>query len=94
MVKTFCKVLCDLITLIDSNLFNFTDIPQEDKAGKKGYTCQYCGKFFLMPSHLRLHMRVHTGEKPYTCDVCGKGFTQKGNMKSHKLIHIKEQIQF
>ena len=38
---------------------------------KRGqHECDVCGKMFLSPSKLAVHMRTHTNERPYECDVC------------------------
>ena len=59
---------------------------------KRGqHECDVCGKMFLSPSKLAVHMRTHTNERPYECDVCEKHFTQSGSLKAHMRIHTNEK---
>uniref|UniRef100_A0A8C9WC12 C2H2-type domain-containing protein n=1 Tax=Scleropages formosus TaxID=113540 RepID=A0A8C9WC12_SCLFO len=53
-------------------------------AGERPYSCSLCLKGFISPSHLNMHMRVHTGERPYCCPQCGMRFAQKGNLRAHQ----------
>ena len=48
------------------------------------WKCNECEKFFLGPSDLKAHSRVHSGERPFTCSLCGKSFTQPGNLTKHE----------
>ena len=59
---------------------------------KRGqHECDVCGKMFLSPSKLAVHMRTHTNERPYECDVCEKRFTQYGHLQNHMRIHTNEK---
>ncbi|XP_065065660.1 uncharacterized protein LOC135691653 isoform X1 [Rhopilema esculentum] len=56
------------------------------------WKCNECDKFFLGPSDLKAHSRVHSGERPFTCSICGKSFTQPGNLTKHeKYVHGGEK---
>ncbi|KAG9332304.1 hypothetical protein JZ751_015406 [Albula glossodonta] len=58
-------------------------------AGEKPYPCARCPKAFVSPSHLSVHMRVHTGERPYCCAQCGKRFAHNGNLRAHhRQVHL------
>uniref|UniRef100_A0A3B3Q6I6 C2H2-type domain-containing protein n=1 Tax=Paramormyrops kingsleyae TaxID=1676925 RepID=A0A3B3Q6I6_9TELE len=48
------------------------------------YSCAVCNKGFISPSHLDMHIRVHTGERPFSCGQCGMRFAQKGNLRAHQ----------
>lgn len=57
--------------------------------GEKPYPCPRCSKAFISPSHLSVHMRVHTGERPYCCAQCGKSFAHNGNLRAHqRQVHL------
>ncbi|KAF9071657.1 hypothetical protein BDP27DRAFT_1175151, partial [Rhodocollybia butyracea] len=52
------------------------------------YECSYCGKGFLRPSALKIHLTTHTGEKPYVCpeEGCHRSFSVRSNMRRHVRI--------
>src|SRR5277367_1632046 len=50
------------------------------KKRERKYACDTCGKWFLLPSHLKIHDRSHTGDKPFECRECGKRFSQKSDL--------------
>ncbi|KAJ8261604.1 hypothetical protein GJAV_G00156190 [Gymnothorax javanicus] len=57
--------------------------------GERPYPCPRCPKAFVSPSHLSVHMRVHTGERPYRCAQCGKSFAHNGNLRAHhRQVHL------
>lgn len=55
------------------------------------YSCDECGKSFLLKHHLTTHARTHTGIKPHTCIYCGKSFTHKHCLNTHLLLHSSER---
>eukprot|EP00057_Strongylocentrotus_purpuratus_P004516 XP_003728855.1 PREDICTED: uncharacterized protein LOC100892642 [Strongylocentrotus purpuratus] len=65
---------------------------QQVHAGRKDYTCQYCGKRISSSTSLQDHERLHTGEKPYVCLECGKSFRIRQSYKTHlQTKHSKEK---
>lgn len=54
---------------------------------ERPYVCEVCGKGYVTPDKLRIHVRVHTGEKPCVCDQCGKAFYSLGQLSIHKNYH-------
>ncbi|KAF9268646.1 hypothetical protein L218DRAFT_940521 [Marasmius fiardii PR-910] len=63
---------------------------EEQGSTKAKYECSYCGKGFLRPSALRIHLISHTGDKDYVCpeETCGRRFGVRSNMLRHiRLVH-------
>ena len=50
------------------------------------YSCQYCGKKFPTPSHLRDHELIHSDKKEYKCMLCNKEFTLQRQLKNHTIV--------
>ncbi|KAJ3800091.1 hypothetical protein GGU11DRAFT_854181 [Lentinula aff. detonsa] len=66
----------------------------QSKANK--YECPYCGKGFLRPSALKIHIISHTGDKDFVCpeENCGRRFGVRSNMLRHiRLVHQNNQSQ-
>ena len=61
----------------------------------RGHGCTWpnCGKVFVKPSRLKLHVRSHTGEKPYAChwDECDFRTSRAGDLKAHTRTHTGEK---
>ncbi|KAK7872894.1 hypothetical protein R5R35_004219 [Gryllus longicercus] len=59
--------------------------------GKRPLTCDVCAASFNFPSHLAIHMRMHTGERPYRCEVCGDSFMRSYDLVTHMRRHTGER---
>ncbi|CAG0920016.1 unnamed protein product [Notodromas monacha] len=46
--------------------------------------CEICGKAFLKPSQLRIHVNIHYFERPYRCESCAVSFRTRGHLQKHK----------
>ena len=57
------------------------------------YQCKVCDHYFVIPSHLKRHFRMHTGEKPFQCKVCDRWYSELSNLKQHTRIHTGERHQ-
>lgn len=70
-----------------------TDCKSQDNSNSKlrPYSCDECGKSFLLKHHLTTHVRTHTGVKPHSCMYCGKSFTHKHCLNTHLLLHSSER---
>ena len=56
------------------------------------FSCETCGKSFLVHSHLKEHEKRHT--LPYFCDKCDLRFGQDGRFKEHiRMVHEQRQVQ-
>jgi DNA-directed RNA polymerase subunit RPC12/RpoP len=60
-------------------------------AKERPFSCQECGKSFLLKHHLVTHARVHTGERPHVCTECGKSFAHKHCLSTHLLLHSSQR---
>lgn len=60
-------------------------------AKERPFSCQECGKSFLLKHHLVTHARVHTGERPHVCPECGKSFAHKHCLSTHMLLHSSQR---
>ena len=58
---------------------------------RKKYQCKVCDQYFVSPSKLKNHFRMHTGERPYQCKVCEKVFSQLSSLKRHSRIHTGDR---
>ena len=54
---------------------------------RKNHQCRICDKHFETPSHLKIHIRVHSGQKPFKCKVCDQCFSQSGSLTQRMRIH-------
>jgi hypothetical protein len=56
------------------------------------FSCETCGKDFLIEHHLQKHMQRHT--RPFSCDNCGQSFGSLGDLKAHtRTVHEGVQIE-
>ncbi|KAJ3763570.1 hypothetical protein EV360DRAFT_2312, partial [Lentinula raphanica] len=60
----------------------------ESQSKTNKYECRYCGKGFLRPSALKIHIISHTGDKAFICpeEGCRRAFSVKSNMRRHVRI--------
>lgn len=56
-------------------------------AKARPYSCNECGKSFVLKHHLTSHEKTHTGLRPHACEFCGKTFTHKHCLNTHLLLH-------
>ena len=59
---------------------------------RRPHACDVCGKFFLVESHLKQHIKTHT--LPYQCDQCEVRVASSGGLKDHiRVVHERIQLQ-
>ena len=61
------------------------------KNGVKQNKCNQCDYANSRPSHLRIHLKIHSGEKSNKCDQCGYTSSQASNLKTHMKTHSGEK---
>ena len=63
----------------------------KDKAERRHFECDVCGREFTRQSSVNRHMRTHTGERPYERDVCHKTLTRNHLLVGHKRTRTDER---
>lgn len=83
-----CNQLTDDEPVVEPTEESQASTSSNDGDGRaRRYVCKNCKKTFFTPSHLTIHMRVHTGERPFVCDQCPKTFSNNGARTKHYRIH-------
>lgn len=59
----------------------------DKKKNEKLFSCETCGKKFLLANLLKDHINLHKGIKPYSCRICGCSFAQNATLKQHSATH-------
>ncbi|XP_063826017.1 zinc finger protein 81-like [Ostrinia nubilalis] len=83
------KTVYSQTELMNTNTVMTTVAPAAVK--ERPYSCDECGKSFLLKHHLTTHARVHTGERPHVCAHCGKAFARKHCLNTHLLLHSADR---
>lgn len=55
------------------------------------YSCPYCAKCFVYPSHQRRHLLRHTGVRLHLCQFCDKRFLTTSELTVHTRTHTGER---
>ncbi|KAJ6643493.1 Gastrula zinc finger protein XlCGF57.1 [Pseudolycoriella hygida] len=58
---------------------------------EKPFSCDVCGKRFLVKQQVTSHMITHTGKKPFACDECEMRFPRPWQLRQHKGTHSGER---
>ncbi|ELT90197.1 hypothetical protein CAPTEDRAFT_159140 [Capitella teleta] len=59
----------------------------------RGKVCDECGKTFVSPSYLRIHLLTHSEESPHECELCGKKYRFKSNLRQHRLSAHRHEVR-
>ncbi|XP_055541210.1 zinc finger protein 665-like [Wyeomyia smithii] len=78
-----------LILLHEARRHNVTD---SEELGP-GHGCKVCGRTFLTPSALQIHMSLHSNELPVQCTQCDRRFKNVKYMKYHVKAHHQRKIE-
>jgi len=54
---------------------------------EKPNVCEFCGKTFAKPCHLK----VHKGKQPLKCVLCEQEFESRCSLRNHKRTHAQEK---
>ncbi|XP_058813343.1 zinc finger protein 287-like [Topomyia yanbarensis] len=81
--KTFVCNICGIKCAWRKGLQRHMKNKHSDESSLK-HKCTYCGKAFLLPNQLRLHIMKHTGDR-ITCDICGAGYRFNYMLTQHKI---------
>ena len=57
--------------------------------GDDPFSCNVCGKGFILNCNLKRHMMIHSGERPFSCNVQGSTSphnTSQGHTTKHPLM--------
>lgn len=79
---------CDVCKEVfpSSNARNYHKITRHNTSGKT-YTCEICGKSFVIKNSFNQHMEVHNKDvSKVICPICGKGFHYRGELKQFQLL--------
>lgn len=63
-----------------------TGMREHEKIKHEGtyrYTCEQCGKGFMIKNHYEGHMNAHMNYKPFQCQQCHKSFSHKRSIIKH-----------
>lgn len=81
--KTFVCNICGIKCAWRKGLQRHMKNKHSDESSLK-HKCTYCGKAFLLPNQLRLHVMKHTGDR-ITCEICGAGYRFNYMLTQHKM---------
>ena len=65
---------------------------ETDHVNVAGHACAFCGKQFVRPEVLKVHIRdVHENAgKVYTCEVCHKESKSLNGLRRHMSVYHRE----
>lgn len=81
--KFIKKFLRNVLTKINEQSLDTSQIHTKTHEGEKCYKCELCPYASISARHLESHMLVHTDQKPFQCTQCDQAFRQKQLLKRH-----------